>query len=313
MRLIMADWTDEAPAVDVPCPFACQGGVRRRVADTVWGAPEAVVCRCSACEIVFIHPTMEEEEERQFYEAEFAHYMRDRGGAGETQPEEHFEKNRDEAKRRVQNLLPYLRPGMRVLEIGSATGFLLEALRPHVGSVTGVEPGQLYAAYANARGIPTMPSLYKVMKERFDLILAYYVVEHLQHPIERLRNLRGLLAPDGVLAIEVPNVDDALVRFYKLGSFDRFYWQKAHYFNYSTRTLTMVLERAGFTATMLPEQRYDISNHLHWLLTGQSGGKGKYTRIFDQQLDREYARCLKTHWLCDTIFAVAVCSQQAAG
>ena len=307
----MADWSPSAPTVDVACPLCLDGGVRRCVATTVWGAPGAVVCQCSACEIVFIHPMMSADEEQQFYTAEFAHYMRDRGAPGETEPEEHFQKNQPEAQRRLANLKPHLRSGMRVLEIGSSTGFLLAAVAPHVTSVIGIEPGRLYAEYANRRGIQTLPNLYAVVKERFDLILAYYVVEHLQNPIERLRNLRGLLNPNGLLAIEVPNVGDALVRLYQLESFGRFYWQKAHYFNYSPQTLATVLSRAGFSAELFPEQRYDLSNHLHWLLTSQPGGKGRYAHIFDQHLDREYARCLKSHWLCDTIFAIATPAQEA--
>jgi 2-polyprenyl-3-methyl-5-hydroxy-6-metoxy-1,4-benzoquinol methylase len=256
--------------------------------------------------MVFIHPTMSEEEERAFYEAEFAKYMQQRGGPGETEPADQFAKNHAEAVRRLNNLKPYLRPDMRVLEIGSSTGFVLDALSPQVSAVTGIEPGQIYREYAQDRGIRTVADLSEVAQERFDLILAYYVVEHLRHPIHYLARLREMLNPSGRLALEVPNVDDALVRFYQLESFDRFYWQKAHYFNYSHRTMTMVLEQAGFTAVQaFPEQRYDISNHVHWLLKGQPGGKGKYTDILDDQLNREYARCLKQHWLCDTVFAVA--------
>jgi SAM-dependent methyltransferase len=195
---------------------------------------------------------------------------------------------------------------MRVLEIGSSTGFLLDAISPHVASVAGVEPGELYADYANSRGIKTYPSLASVAGEEFDLLLAYYVVEHLQRPVERLRDLRAQLAPGGMFAIEVPNVDDALVSFFALKSFDEFYWQKAHYFNYSHQTLTMALKLAGFESVeVIPEQRYDISNHIHWLLRGEPGGKGKYTHVFDDRLNGEYARCLREQWLCDTVFAVA--------
>ena len=302
----MPNWSDTAPVADVPCPLCSEGGVRRRIVDTVWEAPESAVYQCSACEIVFVYPIVSPEEEKTFYEAEFAHYMKQRGAPGETRPEEHFEKNQAEAKRRWANLKSYVRPDMQVLEIGSSTGFLLAEIGPHVASVAGVEPGHLYREYANQQGIKTYADLSEVVGQRFDLILAYYVVEHLRNPVESLIQLYDMLNPGGHLAIEVPNVDDALVRLYQLDSFDRFYWQKAHYFNYSHRTLTMVLEQTGFQPIKtIPEQRYDISNHVYWLLKGKPGGKGKYTHIFDDRLNQEYVRCLKAHWLCDTIFAIA--------
>lgn len=300
----MPNWTEDAPVADVPCPL-CSEGVRRRIVDTVWDAPESSVYQCSACEIVFIDPIMTVEEEEAFYKAEFAGYMKQRGGAGETQAAEHFQKNRGEAERRLANLQPYLNRNMRVLEVGSSTGFLLHALAPYVTAVTGVEPGQAYANYANQLGIQIYPSLQAVIGQHFDLILGYYVLEHLRNPVEYLRQLRELLNPGGYLVLEVPNVDDALVRFYQLESFDRFYWQKAHYFNYSHKTLKWVLTKAKFQAETIPEHRYDISNHIHWLLTGQPGGKGKYGRVFDDALNREYVRCLKEQWLCDTVMAIA--------
>jgi len=248
---------------------------------------------------------MTPEEEKAFYEAQFAGYMKQRGAPGETRPQEHFEKNQAEAKRRLTNLKPYLRSDMRALEIGSSTGFLLAAIEPYVAAVTGIEPGQLYAEYANRLGIKTQADLSEVAEQRFDLILAYYVIEHLRNPVEYLSQLHGMLNPSGYLAIEVPNVDDALVRLYQLESFDRFYWQRAHYFNYAHRTLTMVLERAGFEAEMIPEQRYDLSNHMIWLRDGRPGGMGRFKDVFSPELEAAYAETLKKHWLCDTIFAIA--------
>jgi 2-polyprenyl-3-methyl-5-hydroxy-6-metoxy-1,4-benzoquinol methylase len=302
----MPNWSETASVVDVACPLGCTGGVRRRIVDTVWEAPEAAVYECSSCEIVFIHPIMSEEDEHSFYESDFAGYMKDRGAPGETQPEEHFEQNWAEAERRAANLLPFLHRDQQVLEIGSATGGLLTAVRPHVASVTGVEPGKQYREYAVSRGIETVTALEDIAERPFDVVLAYYVVEHLRDPLGQLARLHELLSPGGLLAVEVPNVDDALVRLYQVEAFDRFYWQRAHYFNYSHRTLADVLRRAGFASVeTIPEQRYDISNHLHWLARGEPGGKGRYVHIFDEQANREYQRCLKEQWLCDTVFAVA--------
>jgi SAM-dependent methyltransferase len=302
----MPKWGDKAPVAEVACPLGCEDGVRRRIVDTVWEAPEAAVYECSSCGIVFVHPIMSEDEERAFYESAFAGYMKERGGPGETDPLEHFTQNEGEARRRLANLLPFLRPDAHVVDIGSATGAVLNAVSPHVASVTGVEPGVDYREFATSRGIDTVAALEELEGRQFDVVLAYYVVEHLRDPVAELTRWRALLRPGGVLAIEVPNVEDALVRLYEVDAFDRFYWQRAHYFNYSHETLGDVLGRAGFTSIdMIPEQRYDISNHLHWLARGEPGGKGRYVHIFDERTNAEYQRSLREHWLCDTVFAVA--------
>ena len=249
---------------------------------------------------------MTEEQEREFYEAEFTKYMEKRGQAGGADPADSFREWLPEGKRRSERLDPWLRPNMRVLEIGSATGYLLDTLKGEGRTVTGVEPGDAFRSYANSIGIETHPGIESVVEQQFDLILSYYVVEHLRDPVEQIGEWFDLLEPGGHLAIEVPNVDDALVRYYQVEAFDRFYWQRAHYFNYSHKTLTGVLNKVGFDKIeTVPVQRYDISNHIHWLKEGKPGGKARYVDLLDERVNEEYARVLRDQWYCDTVFAVA--------
>jgi SAM-dependent methyltransferase len=303
----LADFSENAPVADVPCPFG-HGGVRRRIVDTVWEAEGAAEYQCSECGVVFLHPIMTEDEEQAFYGAQFAEYMAARGQAGGADPEQSFQKWMPEGERRRALLEPWLKPGMSVLEMGTATGFLLQAIRDRVGdALVGIEPGDAFREFAQTRlGIETHAERGAVQGRRFDLVLAYYVVEHMRDPVAELSSWRELLTPGGHLAIEVPNVDDALVRYWQVEAFDRFYWQKAHYFNYSHETLTMVLKMAGFDEVeTVPVQRYDISNHVHWLRLGKPGGLGAYTDLLDERVNAEYARALRERWLCDTVMAVA--------
>ena len=303
----MADWSADAPvAEDVSCPLGHDAPVRR-IVDTIWEADGAAEYQCSQCDLVFLFPIMTVEEEREFYGAKFAEYMAKRGQAGGADPRDSFEKWKPEGARRLELLKPYLRPDMRVLEFGSATGFLLDALRPHVAAVTGIEPGDDFREFSRAElGIEAYPDRSAVEGREFDLVLSYYVVEHMRDPVNELKVYLDQLAPGGIAAIEVPHVDDALVKYWQVEAFDRFYWQKAHYFNYSHKTLAMVLEMAGFAnVETVPVQRYDISNHLHWLKTGKPGGAGAYTDLLDDRINAEYARRLRETWHCDTVMAVA--------
>jgi SAM-dependent methyltransferase len=305
-ELPLADWSENAPVADVPCPFG-HGGVRRRIVDTIWEAEGAAEYQCAECDVVFLHPIMTIEEEREFYGAQFAKYMAARGQAGGADPASSFEKWKPEGERRRRLLEPWLRDGMRVLEFGSATGFLLDSIRPHVGDdLTGVEPGDDFREFSKTLGITAHNDKSAVAGGQYDLLLSYYVVEHMRDPVAELGGYLDLLAPGGLCAIEVPNVDDALVKYWQVDAFDRFYWQKAHYFNYSHETLAMVMKMAGFAEVeTVPVQRYDISNHIHWMKEGKPGGAGAYTDLLDDAINAEYARVLREHWHCDTVMAVA--------
>jgi SAM-dependent methyltransferase len=303
---LLADWSQDAPIADVSCPFGHEGRVRR-VVETVWQADGSAEYQCADCGVVFLSPIMSPVEEREFYEGQFANYMAKRGQAGGADPAKSFDKWKPEGARRLELLRPWLRPDMRVLEIGSATGFLLDALRPYVAEVVGIEPGDDFLEFSRTQmKIEAYANRDSVVGREFDLILSYYVVEHLRDPVGELGEWLGLLAPGGHCAIEVPNVDDALVKYWQVEEFDRFYWQKAHYFNYSHETLAMVLEMAGFDAVeTVPVQRYDLSNHIHWLWKGEPGGAGKYADLLDAGVNAEYGRALRERWLCDTVMAVA--------
>ena len=59
---------------------------------------------------------------------------------------------------------------------------------------------------------------------------------------------------------------------YDIPAFERFYWSVAHpwYFNY--KSLTYLLKKINKKFKILKDQRYDLSNHLHWMKYGRPGG-----------------------------------------
>ena len=249
---------------------------------------------------------MEEQEEAEFYQAEFEKYMEGRSGPGWESPEAHFRSYQAEGERRLPLISPHLRAEDTVLEIGSSTGYFLDDLRGYVRSVMGVEPSAAYREFALKRGIETVATLSDLSTKTFDVLAIYYVLEHLRDPVGYLTALRSILNPNGRLVIEVPNVDDVLLSRYDIPSFGPFYWQKVHYYVFSMKTLSDVLARAGFQAQVFPAQRYDLSNHMVWMMDGKPGGMGRYGDLFTAELNAAYVATLKKNWVCDTLFSVAM-------
>jgi SAM-dependent methyltransferase len=275
------------------------------VSSVVSEAPEASVYECGGCGIVYVFPIMTEQEEASFYSRQFEEYMARRSGPGWRSPESHFASYKVEADRRLPLVEPHLSEADAVLEIGSSTGYFLNALRGRVASIAGVEPSEAYRTYAVSRGIETVARIEQLGGRKFDAIALYYVVEHLRDPIGYATTLHRHLKRGGRLLIEVPNVQDALLSLYKLPAFAAFYWQRAHYHNFSPATLTYILERAGYEVQAFPEQRYDLSNHIVWMIEGKPGGHGRFAEVLGPEADEAYRRALKSRWICDTVFAVA--------
>lgn len=248
---------------------------------------------------------MEEEEERRFY-ANYANHLQDRGMVGGDSAEKLYETTMPDAIDRVTTVRPYLNSDMRMVEIGASAGAFCGAARDHVAKVVGVEPSPEHAAHLMGLGIKVVPYLDELdPSEKFGAAAFFHVLEHMRKPVQFLRDIRNLLQPNGYVFVEVPNVQDALLSVYQHQKFAEFYYQTMHCIYFSPKTLEDAFKAAGFsTVELIPKQRYDLSNHMTWLQTGNPGGMGRFSEVFTPELENAYASNLKERWVCDTIFGV---------
>lgn len=110
-------------------------------------------------------------------------------------------------------LLPHLRPGMRLLDVGCGPGSITVDLAAVVapGEVIGVdrEPAVLDGAraLAAARGLANThfepADVYELPleAESFDVVYAHQVLQHLARPVEGLREAHRVLRPGGIVAV----------------------------------------------------------------------------------------------------------------
>ncbi|MGC8880461.1 MAG: class I SAM-dependent methyltransferase [Anaerolineae bacterium] len=78
----------------------------------------------------------------------------------------------------------------------------------------------------------------------FDAVVSFQVFEHLPDPAAELREIWRVLRSDGLLAIDVPNVDNFVCRF--LRGYHRHFATPQHLWFYTPTTMRRLLEQAGF-------------------------------------------------------------------
>lgn len=257
--------------------------------------------RCASCSLVFLFPRMTEEEERRFYEAEYGVILSNEKGCS---PRDLFQKQMPMAQTYLEWIGDRLRRSDDCLEIGCASGYFLHAIKERVHSVTGIETHNELRSFCGEIGIPAFAGLDGCGDRKFDKILLFFVLEHIGDPLGFLSALRSRLKPGGEIHVVVPNIGDALFSLYEIPAFRDFYFTPAHQFYYSPETLAKMSSKAGLSARIEKRQRYDLSNHMHWMMKGKPGGQGKYDAVFPPALLQAYAQSLLAAERHDTILAI---------
>jgi 2-polyprenyl-3-methyl-5-hydroxy-6-metoxy-1,4-benzoquinol methylase len=134
-----------------------------------------------------------------------------------------------------------------LLDIGCATGMLIESMRVEGWQVRGVDVCQESAEYGRShRGVDIFPGTLEEARlpdSSFGVVHFSHLIEHVPDPRAFLAEVRRILAPGGLAVITTPNVDGFQARLFGKG------WRSAiadHLVLFSRRTLQRLVEESGF-------------------------------------------------------------------
>jgi SAM-dependent methyltransferase len=197
---------------------------------------------CGRCGLVFLDPRLATAALARYYRSDtFSREVR-----GEDRPSPAALAYRDlRARRRWRFLAGALPPTGRCLEVGCGAGNFLALLRDAGHEVVGIDPSTGYARHARERGLDVIAGHFPGDLPRgapFDVAFAFHVLEHVSDPLAFLAAVRARLRPSGLFALEYPDVALAARRRFLPHS----YFERAHLFDFSERTLAAFLARAGF-------------------------------------------------------------------
>jgi 2-polyprenyl-3-methyl-5-hydroxy-6-metoxy-1,4-benzoquinol methylase len=286
------------------CPL-CSSGTTAEIDTEIRHAANAElrVRQCDSCDVQFLHPMDEEKKLAAFYDGEYRKEYVNDGYYNQQEMEKFFAASLPEARQRVIRVQSQLLPTDEIVEIGCASGYFLAAIAPFVKTACGTEWDTPNAKFAQSKGFSVRKDI-RDFAAPFDKIFLFHVLEHIRDPIAFLAELRPLLKKNGSIYLEVPNRDDVLLKTYQLKQFSDFYYQTAHLWYFNRKSLEYVCRQAGWSAEIMPLQRYDFSNHVHWMTRGVPGGQGKYRDLFSAECDRNYVESLANHWQTDTLFCI---------
>lgn len=129
-----------------------------------------------------------------------------------------------------------------ILDVGTGGGEFAYLLKSLGHDLQGIEPNKGYGEYSAAEyGLNLQIGFIQdvdLPEENYDLITIWHVLEHTEDPSSVLRKLRSLLKPEGILVVEVPNIE-AICQSPKST------FHEAHLYNFNLATLRKMGEKVG--------------------------------------------------------------------
>lgn len=225
------------------------------------------VVRCRKCGLVYADEHFQKADLDAFYTGDY--YQR----AYVCHPKEIDGKIANDYVRAFQRVDRSLKKG-RLLDFGSARGTFLRALKERGMAdrweVEGIDinPDEVQMGLDAGTKV-TCGTLESVGYERhrFDAVTAFSVLEHLQQPLDVLRQIHEVLRPGGEFLLVVPSGACLIIKLAVLASkvlgdrvrgFTDNVFHEEHLYYFSAKTMAQVLRKSGFE----PKQTFFLPSYL---------------------------------------------------
>ena len=247
----------EECALHVTCPHCGLGDIDQ---EFVSAGFRHVTC-CS-CETVYVSPRLTDESIEQLYSDEYYDVLY---ASSEIPMFEQRTRLIGHGKfEQLMDLHAGARPG-RVLDIGAGIGEVLEVFRAEGWSTHAIEMNAVAVEWLQGRSHDEVfhgrLEDFDAASQKFDIVMAWGVVEHVLDPDDFLGRAHGLLAPGGMFVSEVPHAQSLLVDVVRSTGLDpgRIVIGEQHIRLYSVGAYAELHERSGFVATHLQTNGLDVA------------------------------------------------------
>lgn len=199
------------------------------------------ILNCSSCTNAWTLPPMSNEELAPFYPEQYESFVTKSGFANFLQ-----QKKYKQDLSLIKKALPSSHAS--IFEIGAGRGDFLFVAKEQGYQVYGIEPG--------SKGVQSAKNLHQIelenkfaeeihFQEKYDVIVARHVIEHINEPISLFENIfSNGLKDTGILFLKLPRLDSFEAKIFKN------YWDgydlPRHRVHFSKKGINFALQQVGF-------------------------------------------------------------------
>ena len=155
-----------------------------------------------------------------------------------------------------------------IADVGCGAGSFLDLVGGMASQTVAIEPTVDYHDALRLKGHAVFNYTSAALldwRAGVDLAVSFSVIEHIEHPLEFLREIRSLLKKGGRLLLSTPNRDDWMLDLLP-EEYGAFFYRQVHRWYFDAASVRRLGELAGFSETTLVyHHRFDLSNALLWL------------------------------------------------
>ncbi len=214
------------------------------------GIPIPPIVRCKKCGLCYLSPRLPREALEALYTEQYFHST-DSGAKGY----DDYLSDREDILKTFHRRLKAIEKSRggskgKLLDVGCAAGFCLEAAGKRGWEAQGIEISDYAASEAKKRGLTVqvgefLPMAQNFERESLDAITMWDYIEHVRAPGREIRRAAELLKKGGILALATPNVASLPARFFGPG------WMgikaEEHLYYFDMDTMTRYANDAGLT------------------------------------------------------------------
>ena len=215
--------------------------------------------RCDNCTHIFANPCPSPEFIQSLY--------------GETEDPLYQEEAQGRSKnfKRILKRLDKIHPERGILmDVGAATGILMDISRKRGWNVEGIEPSAWAVGVAREKyDLEILEGVFEtapLQEEKYTVVSMVDFLEHIPHPYDAISMAQKLLLPGGTLCLVTPDIHSLAARI--MGQ-KWWHYRPGHLGYFSKKSLQFLMQRAGFR--IIKMRKYSWTFSLHYLLSRKPG------------------------------------------
>ena len=179
----------------------------------------------------------------------------------------------------------YLKKNLsKILEVGCGPGVFYKPWKDLNVQWTGIDINPYWKEFGEKNKVPISNTTLDAIKDKFDVVTAHQVIEHVEDPFSFMKKIKSLLNPGGIIHLELPNQFSLSARLRKISpkiSYDYGFIQPPmHLRAYSKKTIKYLFDSLSLQPRMVfvcgntdkiwgQARKYGLSQKLYFNFSGK--------------------------------------------